>query len=351
MSLLIVGYTGLTHVGASFARAAEGLGLQPQFVDAERGFAAHRLVRHVAWHLRDHRPPALRALSAEVVSACARLRPRWLLTTGLAPIDASALQVIGKLGIQRLNFLTDDPWNPSLRAGWFFEALREYDRVFSPREANLDDLARHGCGAIAYLPFGFDPELSFPQEPSTAAERAQLAADVAFVGGADRDRVSYIDALIRTGLRVAVYGGYWDRFPETRRHARGHADLTTVRKVTSAASVSLCLVRRANRDGHVMRTFEIAAMRGCMLVEDTSAHRALFGPHGEAVAYFRTVPEMLDEVRWLVRSKTERQRMAAAAYQRVHAGRNTYADRLRTLLNMDEAAEPQPAAILGSTAE
>ena len=350
MSLLIVGYTGLTHVGASFARAAEGLGVRPQFVDAERAFAAPRLLRHVAWHWRGHRPPALRALSAEVVSACARSRPRWLLTTGLAPVDAWALKAIGQMGIQRLNFLTDDPWNPSLRAGWFFDALRQYDRVYSPRAANLDDLMRHGCRGVAYLPFGFDPELSFPQEPATAVEWAQLASDVAFVGGADRDRVPFVDALIRTGLRVAIYGGYWDRFPETRRHARGHADLATVRKVTRAASVSLCLVRRANRDDHVMRSFEIAAMRGCMLVEDTPAHRALFGPHGEAVVYFQTVPEMLDQVRRLLGSKTDRQRLAAAVYQRVHAGSNTYADRLRTMLNLDEAPTLQPDATPGLTA-
>ena len=53
-----------------------------------------------------------------------------------------------------------------------------------------------------------------------------------------------------------------------------------------AAKVNLCLVRRAKRDGHVMRSFEIAAVGGCMLAQDTDEHREIFGPEGEAVRLF-----------------------------------------------------------------
>jgi spore maturation protein CgeB len=261
-----------------------------------------------------------------------RWRPRWLLATGLAPIDAPALAVIGRLEVKRLNYLTDDPWNPGLGARWFFESLRHYDHVFSPRRANLDDLARHGCAAVTYLPFGFDPELSFHQEPMTDRERTHFATDVAFVGGADRDRVPYIDALLRADFRVALYGAYWDRFSKTRGRSRGHADLPTVRKATSLAKVSLCLVRRANRDGHVMRSLEIPAMGGCMLAEDTEEHRALFGPPGHSVAYFRTVREMLEELQRLLSAADERRRLAMAAQRRICEGRHTYEDRLRTML-------------------
>src|SRR5882672_11020714 len=103
--LLIVGLRGQTHVGGSLARAADKIQLKHAFVDAGRAFAAPRLVRVVTWRLAGHRPPALRRASQAVVAACARWRPRWLLTTGLAPIDAPALMAIGRLGVKRLNYL------------------------------------------------------------------------------------------------------------------------------------------------------------------------------------------------------------------------------------------------------
>jgi spore maturation protein CgeB len=332
--LLIVGFRGGTHIGGSLERAATLLGLQHMFIDASAAFDAPRVVRMITWRLGGHRPPAMHKLSQAVRSACERWQPRWLLTTGLAPVDAATLDHIGRLGTRRLNFLTDDPWNPSVSSPWFFDALRHYDHVFSPRRANLEDLTRHGCASISYLPFGYDPELFFPQEP-LASERSHFANELVFVGGADRDRVPYLAAAIRSGTDVALYGGYWDRFPETRRHARGHADTPTIRKITSAASVSLCLVRRANRDGHVMRSMEIPAIGGCMLIEDTDEHRALFGPPGYTATYFREITEMLDQLARLLSAKDERHRLAAAAYRHIRDGHHTYKDRLRSMLSID----------------
>ena len=45
------------------------------------------------------------------------------------------LGAIGRLGIERINFLTDDPWNPAHHAPWFMKALPEYDEVFTGSEA------------------------------------------------------------------------------------------------------------------------------------------------------------------------------------------------------------------------
>ena len=92
-----------------------------------------------------------------------------------------------------------------------------------------------------------------------------------------------------------------------------------------------------------MRSFEVPAMRGCMLAEDTSEHREMFGPNGEAVIYFRSVPEMVDRARWLLENEAERKRLASAAHHRITGGRNTYADRLQTML---ETAGLKPAAFV-----
>jgi spore maturation protein CgeB len=81
-----------------------------------------------------------------------------------------------------------------------------------------------------------------------------------------------------------------------------------------------------------MRTFEIPAIGACMLTEDTEEHREILGPEGEAVVYFRSIPEMLEKARWLVDHKEERYRLAATAHERIVRGLNTYQDRLRSML-------------------
>lgn len=330
--LLIVGGPDGTNVGASLQRAAVRAGLKTAFVDARPAWAAPRIVRLVTWRLAGHRPPALRTLSRTVIETCRGFQPHYVLTTGLAPIDARSLMELGHMGVRRLNYLTDDPWNPTVRSAWFFAALHHYDQVFSVRRANLQDLVEHGCTSVGYVPFGYDADLFFRETPSIS-ERAGFATDVVFVGGADVDRVPYIAGLIGAGFQVGLYGDYWRRYPQTRTHSRDHADPTIIRKATAAAKVALCLVRRANRDGQVMRSYEAAAMGACMLVEDTPEHRELFGPDGDAVVYFQTIDQMLLRLRRLLDAPGERRRLGAVVQQRIVAGQHTYDHRLQTMLH------------------
>jgi len=325
--LLLVGNPENIHVGGHLVEAAASLGVETRLCDSRQAFAAPRWLSLWNWHMRGQRPSRLRDFGESVAAACRDFAPDGLLTTGIAPVETRALMAIGEMGIARLNFLTDDPWNPAHRAPWFMEALPHYDQVFSPRRSNLGDLMECGCGRASYLPFAYAPSQHFPGPPQSG-----LASDVIFVGGADRDRRPIIAALIAAGMRVALYGGYWDRFRETRAFHRGHADPQTLRQATAAAKIALCLVRRANRDGHVMRSFEIPAMGACMLAEDTEEHREIFGPNGEAVVYFRSIPGMIEKARRLLKRPGERQRLARAAHARITGGRNTYADRLADML-------------------
>lgn len=327
--MVIVGNPEPFHLGAHLLRAACGLGWPTELVDTQRAYTGSRWLRALLWRLAGRRPARLHAFSREVEAACMGTKCTHLLTTGLAPVHAEELRELGRRGVKRINYLSDDPWNPAHRAPWFLTALREYDVVFNPRRQNLEDLHRHGCRRVEYLPFGYDPELHTPADGATAEERA---VDVLFAGGADADRLPYARALVAGGLNVALYGGYWDRHADLRPHWRGHADLPTLCRVTPAAKLVLCLVRRANRDGHAMRSFEAPAMRGCLLMEDTPEHRELFGADGECVVYFRDIDGMVAKAKELLPRVEERARLAAAAHRRICSGGHTYTDRLRTML-------------------
>jgi spore maturation protein CgeB len=285
------------------------------------------------FHLRGHRQPYLQQTSEEVLEACRSFRPTVLLATGLAPITAKHLRVIRAMGIKTISFLTDDPFNPVNSAKWFTSALPQYDCIFNPRRANFEDLHAVGCPDVRYLPFAYAPEIHFPECPADDAEAAILASDVFFAGGADKDRLGLMARIVRSGLNVALYGRAWERYQETRAASRGYADASTGRKAAAVAKISLCLVRRSNRDGHSMRSFELPAMRTCMVVEDTPEHREIFGSHGESVVYFQTDDEMMALLKMLKDDEVTRTRLADACFARIRGGLNTYQDRLVAMLD------------------
>lgn len=328
--VLIVGHGAPVHIGARLLKAGQDLALPVELLDIGPAYATSRVVLQINWRLRGHRPPRLDTFSAQVVQACAAQRPDVLLVTGIAPVNAQALRTVRELGIVCANYLTDDPWNPAHNPPWFLRALPHYHVVFTPRRANAAELAQSGV-QVHYLPFAYDPALHFP-EPPPSARQAEFASDVLFYGGADADRVPYIAALAAEDVRLHLYGGYWERRAAWRPYHRGMAEPQTLRWAVSGAKVTLCLVRRANRDGHTMRSFEVPAMQGCMLVEDTAEHREIFGQDGELVVYFETISEMVRKLHGLLADDAQRHALARRAHDVIVSGSNTYADRLRAML-------------------
>lgn len=329
--LVIVGGDGGTNIGASLRRAAESLHVPVELCDIRRAFEAPRAIARVNWWMRGRRPTRLSEFSRDVIDVCRRFRPTLLIATGLAPLDQASLKQIRELGVETVNYLTDDPWNPAFRSDWFLAAIQNYDRVFSVRRRNIGDLIKLGCPGVEYLPFAADPELFYSQDPGPA-ELAAYRSDICFAGGADADRVPVIAALVAAKFNVALYGDYWGRFRETRDAWRGHASPEALRKATRAAAVSLCLVRRANRDGHTMRTFEVPYVGACMLVEDTDEHRALFGEDDHAVRYFHTSDDLVASAATLLANPEMRRRLADTAHSLIVRGQHTYQDRLSFML-------------------
>jgi spore maturation protein CgeB len=326
--LAIVGFFDGTHIGGSLWRAATHLGIDTAKFDVSDAGRGNRILRAALWRFCDRRPPGMHPFSKSVVAGCKQLEPEILIATGAAPLTGSALRTLRAMGIVCVNYSTDDPWNPVLRTSWHLRVLPQYDIIFTTRRTNIGNFSDIGCGEVYYLPFGYDKWLFCRQARSLGGP----APDVLFVGGADRDRVAFMTEFVRSGPRVALVGGYWERFPAMRPYALGQRLPETLCALTAAAKVNLCLVRRANRDGHVMRSFEIAAVGGCMLAEDTAEHRELFGPDGEAVVYFRTAREAAERARSLLADPAERSRLSAVVRARISTGAHTYSDRLVSIL-------------------
>ena len=204
---MIVGVMEEKHVGGQLRKAAEKLGVEARFMDTTVAYRGNLILRKIAWHFGRH-PIALNKFSAKVLAAAKEVKPSVILTTGQSPLDEAVLAELGKMGISRANYSTDDPWNPTHRAGWFLKALNQYNRVFSTRKANLDQFRGLGIQA-EHLPFGYDPDLYFPDTgfriPDSGGDEKE---EVFLAGGGDEDRYPLVRALKKAEIKVSLWGGY-----------------------------------------------------------------------------------------------------------------------------------------------
>jgi spore maturation protein CgeB len=330
-ALLIVGNAGGTNVGQSFQRAAHALGISHQLLDQTAATRGNRILQALSWRVLQRRPWRLGTFSAAVLSAVQSLRPPILLSTGHAPINAQTLHKIRALGTICVNYSTDDPFNAAMRSRFFTRALSGYQVIFTPRQNNVEDLRAH-VDQVHWLPFGFDPSLFFP-ECLDAAQLACLHEPVLFVGGGDQDRARYLTPLASAGLGLAVFGSEFERYAQIRACLRGRLDPDELRQRTIAASICVILIRKANRDQHVMRSLEAAACGGCLLVEDTAEHRLLLS---DGAHYFSSPTDLVVQARRLLDNPSLRAKLRQRALEVTAAAR--YQDRLAELLNQLDVA-------------
>lgn len=333
MRILVVGVPDPTHVGGHFMLAAKQLGHEVRLLAITDAYGGPRLVRALYWHLLKRRPPRLDQFSRQFSQVCCDWKPDLVVTTGLCPLDAQALRKVKEKGIKMVNFLTDDPWNKAHFSPWFFKGLPTYQHIFTPRHANEPELNALNGPRIHYLPFAYAPEAHFPPDEPGLAEMADASNAILFIGGADDERAEIMADLKSRGMALRLWGSYWDSRPEFRECSHGHAGLETFRREVASNAMNLCLVRRANRDGHSMRTFEIPAVGGCMLVEDTEDHRHLFGADDETVRFFSSMDQLEAQARSLLGNPATRRRLAHAAHYRICSQlQHTYAARLQSII-------------------
>lgn len=334
MKVLFVANPRPTHVGRHLHAAANTAGMATAMKDVVAAYEAPRWLKVLYWRLLGRRPFRLQAFSDDVVRTAASMQPDVVLCTGVTPLSKQALQALRSQGVRVVGFLTDDPWNPAHRAPWFLQALPHYDHLFTPRRANMVELeALHGP-TVSYLPFAYEPAIHH-RAAITDEERARWHSEVLFIGGADPDREPVMERLASEGFKLGLWGGYWSTIKPLSTYARGHASSEQFAKLVAAADSNLCLVRKANRDGHSMRTFELAACGATMLVEDTAEQRDFFGPDLERVAYFQDRDSLVRQTRALMATPQLRTLLSYRVHHWATNGGHTYADRLNAMLGSE----------------
>jgi spore maturation protein CgeB len=283
----------------------------------------------IIYRLLGRRPATAWSLNRELVDIASQCRPDVVIVAKGNYVFPRTLRQLRLLGGRLVNYATDDPFNDRNADGWLRAGIPEYDLYACTKRAIMNDVRDAGCRRTAFVRFAYDPEAHFPDRPTTAAESRQFASDVVFAGGADDDRLPYVDALLSIpNLKLALYGGYWDRQPERyRRLGRGIVTGRQYRLALGGATIALGLFREANRDEHSMRTFEIPACGTLLCAPRSSEHSEIFRDGIEAV-FFNDPEELRSQVIHYLADVDARSRIALAGFHAVTQGSHTYADRI-----------------------
>jgi spore maturation protein CgeB len=349
MRILYTETSAFLPTSAHFLEALDALaargGCEFRFFDEARYVAPYPSIpERLARRAFGRAVAGYRVINRALLDEARRFRPDLVLIGKGAYFAPTTLEEIKRTtGARLINWASDDPFNPASSSRAVLESIPLYDLYVCTKRAVMDDVARAGCPRVAYLRFGYKPAIHFPESAASAAERASFDCDVMFAGGGDSDRAPYFEELIRAipGVRLNLFGGYWNRFPALRSYWRGSVRGREFRLAIGGAKIAVNLVRRSNRDDHVMRTFEVPACGGFMLAERTDAHAEIFAEDREAV-FFNSPQEMAAQVRtWLARDE-ERRQIAQAGRLKVTCGRNTYADRLHDILELARTHAAQP---------
>jgi len=325
-------YPGTPLFLEALAEMSAERGWDYRFVDEAQLFRGVRpsLVQRGIYRLLGRRPLRYWSFNARLRAVAGDFQPDVTLVVKGAHVAPATLQwMSSRTRSVLVNYATDDPFNPAANTPRILRAIPLYDLYACTKQAILDDVRAAAARAVTYVPFGYKPSVHFPEEPSTRAERERFGADVSFLGSCDADRVPYMRALVREcpESRLRLYGGYWNRYPEFRPFYAGLVLGRAYRLALGGSRIVINLVRRANRDGHAMRTFEVPACRAFMLAERTREHQDLF-VEDEEVGYFTGPEELVAKVRDYLGRPADRDRMRRAAHGKVTGTGHTYKDRL-----------------------
>ena len=211
-----------------------------------------------------------------------------------------------------------------------FAALRVFDIVFSYSRDAIGVLNRLGVRNCVWLPLAADRDWIENMRP------AGDAPDVVFIGNWRPEREAILDHILLSlpGVRVGVWGFFWDRHAESARvrsACRGHGVYgKAYSELSRDAGVCLNVIDPTNYPAANMRFFEIAGAGAVQLSTPCPELDAEY-VDGDSIAYAATPQEFVDRVRVLLADEGARAGMRTKARE-ITLARHTYDHRVRELI-------------------
>lgn len=341
MKILLAGYDTPGALERYSAKALERLGHPVTFFDVYREFARFCRFGHVPVLSELEQGLWRRRVNRRLLEAARSTRPDLLLVFKGIEFNSATFERIriNLPGLRLVNWNPDSPFDRSASntSPELVASIPCYDVYFIWDRDLFTHLSEAGAQRVAYLPFGYDPDVHRPVSLPAGSD-ARYTSQVCFVGGYTPARASLLEGLAHHDLEI--WGPNWNHLPgESPLHGclqGGWTHGLEMSKIFCRADIVLNFIRPQNGQAHNMRTFEALATGSFMLSTRTRDQAAWF-PDGEAAAYFEDISELATKVEYYLSHADERQQIASKGYRIVTQGEHTYLDRMQELIAVVES--------------
>ena len=259
------------------------------------------------------------------------LNGEWLM-----PETVRSMQRIGK---RVAIFHADNPLPPHYnnRPETLLSA-KESDLYLIWSERLAQELRDVGIKKVAYMPFGWDPEI-FPYQQNL---KQGTWPGAVFIGGWDREREEFLNE-VSAHVPLHIYGpSYWGnrtkRNSRSRKHWMGQSlTMTSAAQTIREAAVTLNILRtqhsiESEPTGVIMRHFEVPGAGGFLLSSISDDASKLFEKQKHA-DYFSNVRECISLCKHYIRADAERRDLAERGHDLI-SKKHKYINRAKEIIDL-----------------
>jgi len=226
-----------------------------------------------------------------------------------------------------IGYYNDDMFQKFNQTKQWLQGLPLYDLSVTTKSFNVNELLLMGAKNVELVTNGYDPTVHRPKKVSKQ-DKKKFGGDIGFVGAWEKERLISMLALANSGLQVKWWGGEFSgkKFSSNsqnliyKNNTIWGDDYSTA---LNSFKISLCFLRKINRDLQTCRTMEIPACAGFMLAERTIEHLELFEESKEA-EFFSDTDELIDKTKFYLSNSSIRKKIALAGRERCEKSNYSY---------------------------
>lgn len=282
----------------------------------------------IYYKLRGKRTIEWNLFSMELRKKIRVLKPEHIIVTNIIPLGNKCFDEIEKQNTTIVNYLIDDPWNPIHINNKFLSEVKRYDHIYSTQKERIGKLIEHGAKGSSWLPCAYDPDLHYqPLEK----EKWDGKEDIVFIGTGAKERYKWLSTLSEEDqLKKEIYGNNWENYRiKGWNHNKEVQAIKYCKKIYNA-KVTIGLLREGNKDKSTDRSYEIGAIGGCGLYQDTEEHRQLLYNYPEE-GFFKTPGELKKRALNIIYNKTLQIELREKGKENIQKRENTFIQRLEIL--------------------
>lgn len=236
-----------------------------------------------------------------------------------------------------ISYFNDDPFGKnSSEFKWrhFIKSIRHFDINYIVRKKNLPDYEKSGSVKTEYLGHFFVKNVHYKSD----SDRKQN--DVIFAGHYENDfRVDTLEKLLKNGIDISLYGGGWNGFLGSTKEnllLKKYFPVAPVigeiyREKIAKSRIALCFLSKLNNDDSTSRNFEIPAIGTFMLSEYSDTLADIY-KEGEEAEFFRNSDELLDKVKFYLKNKEIREKIALNGHNKAVNGNFSSDEKVKNIL-------------------